>query len=221
PELFSRMTEQERSAKNLIAEGALEPVADIEVDGETILASRLGYRMTERLAVVYFGRIFMHPEMVFTEAMLRPETQDIHEFADSVRTIVATHARVAQAYIADGTISYACPPLKALLQIMANGTSQEGWTLTSPEFRALFTAESILASDWYAARLDAKQNLDVRRAQFALASLDHFMSQPNNAEVVARLDMENRHIEVQGWHDRWASQTYRDYLVGTLGVQPL
>ncbi|MCL2471494.1 MAG: hypothetical protein FWF25_07120, partial [Propionibacteriaceae bacterium] len=32
PELFSRMTEQERSAKNLIAEGALEPVADIEVD---------------------------------------------------------------------------------------------------------------------------------------------------------------------------------------------
>ena len=221
PELFSRMSETERDAHRLIEEGALERVKDFEIDGHTVMASRLGYRMTSHFAVQYFGRIFMHPSVVFTEAMLRPETQGLEEFAESVDTIVATHARVAQAYIDDGTISYACPPLKALLEIMANGTSAEGWTLTSPEFRALFTAEAVLGSQWYAERLDAKQTMDVRRAEFSLASLDHFMSQANNAEVVARLDMEQRRLEIQGWHDRWMSQTYRDYLVGTLGVQPL
>ena len=221
PELFSRMTEAERDAKHLIAEGSLEPVLDFEHNGKTVFASRLGYRITESFAVRYFGRIFMHPDVVFTPAMLRPETQDLDVFADSVDTIVATHSRVAQAYIDDGTISYACPPLKALLEIMANGSSAEGWTLSSPEFRSLFTAESVLGSDWYAARLDAKQNLDVRRADFSLASLDHFMSQSNNAEVVTRLDMAGRRQNIQGWHDRWSSQTYRDYLVGTLGVQPL
>ncbi|MCL2735734.1 MAG: hypothetical protein FWD75_03755 [Propionibacteriaceae bacterium] len=221
PEVFSRMSETERDARHLIEEGCLEAVADLDYQGERILASRLGYRMTDQFASQYFGRIFMHPEVVFTQGMLRPETQDLEQFVDSVRTIVATHARVAQAYIDDDTIRYACPPLRALLQIMADGASEEGWTLSSPEFRGLFTADSVLASPWYAARLNAKQNLDVRRAQFALASLDHFMSQPNNAEVVARLDMVHRRIEAQGWHDRWASQTYRDYLVGTLGVQPL
>ncbi|MCL2785582.1 MAG: hypothetical protein FWD55_09195, partial [Propionibacteriaceae bacterium] len=221
PELFSRMTEKERNAKNLIAEGALEPVSDFEFEGEKILASRLGYRITQRFTIRYFGRIFMHPDVVFPEAMLRPETQDMEQFVDSIRTMVITHTRVARSYIDDGTIAYACPALKALLEIMADGVSEEGWTIDSEPFRALFTAEAVLNSDWYAARLDAKQLLDVRRAEFSLASLDHFMSQPNNAEVVARLHMEERHKEVEGWHDRWASQTYRDYLIGTVGVQPL
>ncbi|MDR2929661.1 MAG: hypothetical protein LBV06_01940 [Propionibacteriaceae bacterium] len=221
PELFSRMSPTERQARHLIEEGALEPVADFDHNGSTVLASRLGYRMTAGFASKYFGRIFMRPTMVFTEPMLRPETQDMDQFVDSVNTIVATHQRVAQAYIDDGTISYACPPLRALLQVMATGRSDEGWSLSSPEFRSQFTAESVLAADWYAARLDAKQSLDVARAEFSLASLDHFITQPNNAEVVARLNMEQRRTTVGKWHDRWASQTYRDYLVGTLGVQPL
>jgi len=221
PELFSRMSETERDAHHLMAEGALEAVVDFELDGRQVLASRLGYRITKRFVQRYFGRIFMHPDVVFTPAMLRPELQDQQVFADSVDTIVATHERVAQAYFDDGTVSYACPPLKALLDIMAHGVSEEGWTLTSPEFRALFGRESVLGSQWYAARLDAKQALDVHRAERALGALDHFMGQPANAEVVRRLDMAQRHLDVEAWHDRWASQTYRDYLVGTLGVQPL
>jgi hypothetical protein len=34
----------------------------------------------------YFGRIFLHPDTVFTPEMLRPELQDADIFADSVRT---------------------------------------------------------------------------------------------------------------------------------------
>ncbi len=41
-----------------------------------MLASRLGYRMTAAIARKYFGRIFLHPHVVFTEEMLRPELQD-------------------------------------------------------------------------------------------------------------------------------------------------
>ena len=77
PELFARMTPEERDARNLIAEGALEKIDDVEHEGQRVPASRLGYRMTERMATKYFGRIFLHPDVVFTPEMLRPELQDV------------------------------------------------------------------------------------------------------------------------------------------------
>ena len=77
PEVFSRMTPQERSAKDLIAEGCLERIEDFEHDGHLVRASRLGYRMTQKFARKYFGRIFLHPHVVFTPEMLRPELQDL------------------------------------------------------------------------------------------------------------------------------------------------
>ena len=87
PELFSRMTPDERDARNLIAEGALEKLTDFEHGGRRVAASRLGYRMTERLATKYFGRIFMHPEAVFTPELLRPELQDVPDRAVRVRAV--------------------------------------------------------------------------------------------------------------------------------------
>ena len=62
----------------------MERVENIEVDGELIEASRLGYRMTARFQSKYFGRIFMHPHVVFSAGMLRPEEQDIDAYAESV-----------------------------------------------------------------------------------------------------------------------------------------
>ena len=146
PELFARMTPQERDARNLIAEGALEKIADVDHAGQRVPASRLGYRMTERMATKYFGRIFLHPDVVFTPEMLRPELQDMAVFAESIATIAMTHERVARAYVKDGTISLAIPPLRALLEVMADGSTSEGWQLDSPEFREMFTRESVLAS---------------------------------------------------------------------------
>jgi hypothetical protein len=40
----------------------------------------------------------------------------------------------------DGGVEMECPPLKALLHIMATGEYQ-GWTKDSPQFRKLFTCE--------------------------------------------------------------------------------
>ncbi|MDQ1287124.1 MAG: hypothetical protein QG622_689 [Actinomycetota bacterium] len=221
PEVFSRMSPDERDARRLIAEGSLERLTDVEHDGRTVLAGRLGYRMTERFAAKYFARVFLHPDAVFTPEMLRPELQDMDVFAESVATIVATHERVARAFRRDGTISLAVPPLRALLEIMADGKSAEGWTLGSPEFRTLFTRESVLASSWYAERLDARQAAATARAETGLAAIERFVSTPGNEEPSARLDMPARVEAARVEAARLASAEYRTHLVGTLGNTPL
>jgi len=221
PELFSRMTPQERDARNLIAEGALEKIEDVEHEGQRVRASRLGYRMTEKMARKYFGRIFLHPDVVFTPEMLRPETQDAAVFAESVATIVATHERVARSYVKDGTIDLAVPPLRALLEIMADGISAQGWTLDSPEFRSQFTRESVLASSWYAQRLDAKQAAARARADAGLAAIEKFVSTPGNEEPTARLGMPARVEAARTQAERLAGAEFRAQLVGTTGSTPL
>lgn len=221
PEIFARMSPEERDAKRLIAEGALERVEDFEYNGKPVLASRLGYRVTARFTSRYFGRVFLHPHSVFTDEMLRPELQDMDIYVDGVANIVATHQRVAESYFADGTISMACPPLKALLEIMAKGRSENGLGLDSPELRAMFTRESVLASDWYAERLDAKQRADEKRLTRAVASLYEFIDRPDNAGVVTRLGIAERRAQTQTERVRAGSPEYRGGLVGTIGLQPL
>ncbi len=221
PEVFSRMTPAERDASALVAEGSLERLVDFEHNGRMVLASRLGYRMTQDFARRYFGRIFLHPHVVFTDEMLRPELQDLDIFADSLDTIVATHQRVAQSYFDDGTVALAIPPLRALLEIMAHGTSAEGWTLESPEFRALFEADAIRTSDWYAARLDAKQAAAASRAEAGLAAIRKFISTPGNEEPSTRLDMPGRIQAAEAEYAKFSSPEYRAGIVGTVGRQPL
>ena len=220
PEVFSRMTPQERDAATLIRDGFLERIEDFEYQGRTVQASRLGYRMNEAFASTYFGRIFLHPDVLFTEEMLRPELQDPQVFADSVDVIVTTHEVVARKYMADGSIEWAAPPVRALLEIMAEGRSREGWTLTSPEFRALFERENILSSSWYAQRLDAKVARDLAQADLAIADLTRFSTAQGNEEVIARLDIEGRLARARAWRDEVTSPAYREQLVGTLGLQP-
>lgn len=221
PEVFSRMTEQERDAKALLDNGFLEAVPDLEVGGRTVLSSRLGYRMTERFASIYFGRIFMHPEVVFTPEMLRPELQDAEVFAESMDTMVTTHERVARSYFADGTIASACPPLRDLIEIMAHGRTSEGWELSSPEFRAQFERDAILGSDWYAARLDAQQDEAIRLTDRGVAALSRFIGADNTAGVVRRLGLEDRLSGMKAELERVQGDEYRAQLVGTLGRQPL
>ena len=221
PELFSRMTPHERDARNLIGEGALEKLSDFEHDGRRVPASRLGYRMTDRLATKYFGRIFLHPDVVFTPQMLRPELQDVGIFAESIATIVTTHQRVARSYFQDGTITLAVPPLRALLEIMAEGFTAAGCGLDSPEFRVMFTREAVLASDWYAQRLDAKQAAARARANAGLAAIEKFVCTAGNEEPAARLDMPARVQAARVEAQRLASPAFRKQLIGTAGSTPL
>ncbi|PTY05232.1 hypothetical protein DB347_17335 [Opitutaceae bacterium EW11] len=220
PEVFSRMTPAERDARALIAHGCLEKCEDFVHEGKTILASRLGYRITTRFVRVYFGRVFNHPHVVFSDEMLRPELQDMDVFVDGMDNIVTTHRRVAESYFADGGVDMACPPLRALLHIMARGT-YEGKTLASPEVRSLFTREALLSSDWYAARLDAKQRFDMALWHRHVAHLEEYLDRPGFADAVIRLNLKARLAHARDLLKRYESSEYRKQLEGTLGVQPL
>ncbi len=220
PELWCRMSAEERSPEFLRKYGYLEKCEDFEHDGRQVLASRLGYRITAKFGRVFLGRVFTHPHSIFTDEMLRPELQDPAVFADGMDNMCATHQRVAQSYFADGTIELACPPLRALLAIMAHGES-DGRGLDDPGLRAMFTREHLLASDWYAARLAAKQRDDIRLWQRHVSSLVAYVAEPANADLVARLQLDAKLAAARAEAERVVAPEYLAQLAGTIGVQPL
>jgi hypothetical protein len=220
PEVWSRMSVAERDPRYLIEQGHFEKCGDLEHNGRKILASRLGYRMTKRFATTFFGRIFHHPNAVFTDEMLRPELQDLEIFVDGVDNIIETQKRVARQYFDDGSIDAACPPLHALLHIMANDQF-EGKGLEDHGIRALFTRENMLASDWYAARLEARQAIDLRFWKNAARHLEAFLGKPNYSDEAARLGIAGRLERARKTLDEIRSPDHIQRLRGTIGLQPL
>jgi hypothetical protein len=214
PEIWCRLTLEERDPRYLIRMGHLEPLRDFEHEGETIPASRLGYRITARFVQTFFGRIFDNPAKVFDEEILHPELQDRLAFIDGVKNIVQAQERVAKGYLQDGSIEDACPPIKALLMIMATG-SFEGKNASDPAIRAMFTREYLLASDWYRRRLETKQKKDVALWQRHLAYLDGY-----GPEAESDIDLSARRAHAAAELKRVSSAAYLDSLVGTLGADP-
>ncbi|MGD0811973.1 MAG: hypothetical protein ABSA83_00040 [Verrucomicrobiota bacterium] len=220
PEVWCRMAPSERLPAFLIENGYLERCADFEFEGRKVLASRLGWRMTASFVRTFFGRVFNYPHAVFTEDILRPENQDKAVFADGMDNIVSTHKEAAARYFADGSVAWACPPLQALLQIMAHG-QHEGRDASHPEFRALFTRQNVLASDWYAARLSAKQEHDVQLWQRHADYLQSFLKKKNYAEEAKRLGIAARLEAAWDTYHKAKTPAYLAELKGTIGLQPL
>jgi hypothetical protein len=218
PEIWCRMRVHERDPRYMIAEGLLERVNDVELNGRKVLASRLGYRITRAFADRFLGRLFESPDAVFTEEMLRPEKQSLEMYAAGVDAIVDAQRRVALNYFEDGSVEFACPPLKALLYIMARGT-YEGATLDSPEIRKMFGRETMLASEWYQERLKTKQNRDISLWQRHIAALEAFRpdmaaTAPENFNIEQRLAAARKQLS------RVSSQSYLKELRGTIGADP-
>ncbi|MCC5021402.1 MAG: hypothetical protein J6386_00660 [Candidatus Synoicihabitans palmerolidicus] len=220
PEVWCRMPIHEREPEYLIANGYLEKCEDMEHAGEKVQASRLGYQITAKFARTFFGRVFNHPHVVFTDDMLKPELQDMDMFAEGMANICVTHQRVAQAYFDDGTISEACPPLQALLHIMAKG-DWDGLGLEAPEVRAMFNREAVLASDWYRERLAAKQGWDTALWTRHIESLKLTIANSANTDVVERMGLTARLSQAQVKLAQVESEGYLTSLVGTLGRQPV
>lgn len=219
PELWSRMDEDERDPAQMIREGYLEKCEDFEHEGKRILASRLGYRITKEFVIHYFGRVFNHPHVVFTQEMLRPELQDLAIFVDGMDNIVSTHKRVAEHYFNDGTIQFACPPLKALLHVMARG-SFEGKDLAHPELRRLFTPEHLRSSEWYRQRLQARQRVEIALWKRHVENLQNFVLRAHHSDEEYLLVAEDRLLDARAHLQRVSSQTYVEKLVGALGAEP-
>ena len=103
-------------------------------------------------------------------------------------------------YFEDGSIEAACPPLKALLTIMATG-SYEGKGAEDPSIRSLFTRSALLESDWYQERLRTKQARDV--------------------SLWERYSRELDSDEVRAQKDRVSSPEYLKELAGTIGASQI
>ena len=220
PELWCRMSPEERTPQFLLAEHCLEKCSDFEHAGNKVLASRLGYRINARFVRRFFGRVFNHPHAVFTDEMLRPELQDMEMFVDGMDNIVTTQKRVAQNYFDDGSIERACPPLKALLHLMLHD-SWEGQGLDHPKFRKLFARENLLSSDWYAARLSAKQRIDNKLWRRHVEYLDKFLKRGSHADEAARLGIAGRLTQARTTLEEVGSPNYLKKLVGTIGAEPI
>lgn len=220
PEIWCRLKGEETDPKWLMEHGYLEKVDDFEYQGRTVMASRIGYRITAKFVRIFFGRVFNSPTTVLNEAMLKPELQDLDTFVEGMDTIIAAHKEVAANYFEDGSIEDACPPLKALLHIMRDG-EYEGEGLDSPRIRELFTRESMLASDWYAERLQSQQTHDTALWTRHVAYLESFLERKTHASVAKRLNIASRLTAARETLERVSSKSYTETLVGTIGRQPI
>ncbi|MCU7495030.1 MAG: hypothetical protein HF314_03765 [Ignavibacteria bacterium] len=219
PEIWTRLSVNERDPEFLITEGYLEKMNDFEYNNQKVLASRLGYRITDKFVHTYFGRVFENPNSVFSDEMLKPEIQDMDVFADGVNNIVEAQQRVAQSYFDDGSIEAACPALKALLYIMAKG-SYEGKTAEDPEIRNMFTKWHLLASQWYMDRLKTKQEGDIELWERHVRYLQNFMHKSSHLDVAETLKIDKRLKHAQAQLKKVKSTAYLKELHGTIGTDP-
>jgi len=199
PELWCRMRVAEREPAFLIANGYLERVLDFVHEGRTIQASRLGYRITPSFVDRFLGRIFEMPDAVFPEELLRPEKQGLAVFVSGVEAICETQRQVALHYFEDGSVEAACPPVRAVLHLMVHGHC-DGKGINDPSLRAIFNRDTLLASDWYRARLRVKQERDV-------ALWTRHAATVGAARTAAGLA-------------RVSAASYLEELVGTIGADP-
>lgn len=219
PELWCRMKVNERNPVVLQQAGYLERLTDYTHGDRPIPASRLGWRITPRFVQDFFGRIFNHPHAVLPMEALRPELQDPDEFADAVENVAATHKRVAEHYFADGSVALAIPPLQALLYVMRDG-HWEGLPLSAPKLRGLFDPAQARESDWYRARLRAKQMVEVRRYRRFTEYLARFLARPAYAEEAARLQLTERLALARAELFKAEAASFPDTQRGTTGAEP-
>jgi len=220
PEVWCRMGPKERDPQNLIDAGMMERIEDFEFDGKQIPASRLGYRITRKFVRQYLSRVFDNPSKVFTEDILKPEVQDPTSYADGILHIAEAQKRVAMHYMEDGGYENACPPLKAILDIMAYG-NHNGKPITDPEIRQLFCRTGLLNSDWYGRRLIAKQQRDIGHWKGLEQQVQAYLDDPTEQDIVRELQLEQRLEYVQNQLATAQSPEYQKTLIGTLGVDPM
>lgn len=220
PEIVARMTPHEIDPAYLINEGLLEKVHDFEFEGETILGSRLGYRITQSFVSRFFARVFDNPTRVFSPEMLRPEEQSLADYADGIKNITEAQQRVAMEYFESGGLEDACPPLKSLLHIMAHG-DHDGLTTDSPELRAMFELDNVLNSDWYHKRLEMQQHRDITGCQRQIAYLESVLSDEQAAADAAGMDLPSRLDKLRVRLAQVQDEGYVASLQGALGADPL
>ena len=148
PEIWSRMEVAERDPQYLIENNYLEKLEDFEYDGRTVLASRLGYRITPHFVRTFFGIVFDNPNDVFTPEMLRPETQDLGRLRRRHRQHRLHPEADRRELLRRRQHRPRLPAAQSPAPYHAR-RHYEGKDINDPALRALFTREALWESDWY------------------------------------------------------------------------
>ncbi len=217
PEIWCRLPIKHRDPKFLIKNGHLEKIEDFEHEGKTIHASRLGYRITEKFVHAFFGKVFDSPTIVFDEEMLRPEMQGMDAYIDGINNIVEAQQKVARAYFEDGSIDDACPPLQAVLHVMAEG-HYEGKAINDPAIREMFTLDYLLQSDWYKERLRIKRQRDAALWQMNRNYVEQKMDEINESVTDLWVELQDQMEKAEQMLEWVNSDSYLERLQGTLGA---
>jgi hypothetical protein len=220
PEIWSRLKDGEKNPVRMIKEGSLKKLDDFEYEGQTVLASRLGYRITETFMFNYFNRVFNEPQAVFTDEMLHPEKQNLANFVDGINNIVEAQKKVALAYFEDGSIDACIPPLQVLLHVMAHG-HYNGKDISDSEIREMFDRDTVISCQWYKDRLIGKQKVDISFYENRIAYLESYLQESSNQEVIERLQVQSRLDNAKIQLTRVQTSEYLEQLHGTIGADPL
>ncbi len=157
------------------------------------------------------------PGSVFPEDLLRPEKQDHPAlFAAGVDAIVEAQRLVALNYFEDESVEAACPPVKALLHIMAFG-HYGGLLVSDPTLRQSFTREALLESEWYKDRLRAKQQLDIALWTRHRDAVGAFLG---SGAPASEIDLRARLATADEQLARVQAGGYLAELIGTIGADP-
>lgn len=152
--------------------------------------------------------------------MLQPELQDMPTFVDGIENICQAMQKSALLYFQDGIINDACPPLRAVLHVMAYG-HYHGKSIQDPVVRSMFTREALLESKWYKARLLKKQAFDMALWKRHVAYLEEFVSRAGYQKEAERLQIHDRLEQAKAMLQYVATNAYAQSLVGTLGADLL
>lgn len=220
PEIWCRMTVDERDPEWLIANGYLEKIEDFKHGGKTVDASMLGYRITLKFVTHFMARIFSKPDAVFSEDMLKPEMQNMDMFVASIENLSITQKRVAEGFFDDGTVDMLCPPLKALVHIMVHG-DYKGMDRNHPDFRKMFERDVVLKSKWYKDRLVKKQNREIAQWTTNVAYMEDVLKRKNFADTAIRLDLPTRLKNAKARLKEVSNANYLVELKGTIGSDTL
>ena len=142
---------------------------------------------------------------------------EVKAYEFGVFGIIEAHQKVAKAYIVDGSISDACPPLQAVLYIMAEG-HYEGKTVDDPSIREMFSLDYLLQSDWYQERLKIKQQRDAALWQMNRDYVEQKMDETNESVTDLWATLQDQMENAEQMLEWVNSDSYLQRLQGTLGA---
>jgi hypothetical protein len=154
PEVWCRMTPNEREPPGSSSTAYLEKVRGLRIRRpQPVLASRLGYRNQPALHARRAGQDLRRPDAGVRRSHAASRKPRIWP-PSSMASITSSKRtrRFAKGYLADGSIADACPPLQALLHIMAEGQFPTAKTCRTRTSAPVQQGSVLLASDWYKQR---------------------------------------------------------------------